>query len=397
MFVSGGCAEAQDVPQDFPWLDEVRIGGATTVPVGGGATHTPYDASVDLQALFSPLSSPADPYDRNLSWLFSPRPLLGASISAEGKTDTAYAALAWDAPIVGPYFAEFSAGGLIHDQNLNQVYSDRASPLTTRFLFHESFAIGRQFGPNWRILAFVDHASNGDLADGNVGLNRVGLLLGDKFGQAVGQSPQAQAPTTPPNIATFSWAGPYLGVDVGLATDQLDFLTPPGATNYKSVSLGGQAGYNWALGLLVLGVEADAAVQNLKGQTLVGGTAFGVNADSRWLATARGRAGVDVSMPFAPYRFLVYGTGGAAFTDVVNGYCLSQCSSAGVYFDQPQTRLGWTAGGGIEVPLAPNATIKLEYLYVDFGDLSFSNAAAANEELTFSEQIIRAGMNFELH
>lgn len=398
--VSGGCAEAQDVSPGFPWLDEVRIGGATTVPVGGGAVGTPYSASVDLQALFTPLPAPAMPYDPALAWLFSPRPLLGVSISAQGRTDTGYAALAWDAPIIGPYFAEFSLGGLVHDQNLNQVYSDRASPLTTRFLFHESFAIGRQFGPDWRLLAFVDHASNGDLADGNVGLNRVGVLLGRKFGQpatAAAEAPEGAAPATPANIAAFSWAGPYLGVNVGLATGQIDFVSPPGPTDYKSVSLGGETGYNWALGVFVVGVEADAAAQNLNGKALVGGTGFGVKAESHWLATARGRLGVDVSMPIVPYRFLVYGTGGAAFTDVTNGYCLSQCATGGAYSDQPQTRVGWTAGGGVEVPLAPNATAKLEYLYVDFGDLSFSNTAAVNEQLTFTEQVIRAGMNFKLY
>jgi outer membrane immunogenic protein len=70
---------------------------------------------------------------------------------------------------------------------------------------------------------------------------------------------------------------------------------------------------------------------------------------------------------------------------------------SGATEDQSQLRTGWTAGGGVEVPLAPTVTVKLEYLYVDFGKLTFSNAAVADEQFTFNEQIFRGGMNFKLN
>jgi outer membrane immunogenic protein len=379
----------------FPWLDEVRIGGATSVPIGGGATGKPLSPSVELQALFSPLPNTIEPYDPNLSWVFSPRPMIGASISVEGKTDTAYAALAWDAPIVGPYFAEFTAGGLIHDQNLNVVYSDRPSPLTTRFLFRESIAVGRQIGPDWRILAFLTHASNGDLASGNVGINQVGVLLGHTFGPGGPPPPQAPPPRKEFSPAGFSWTGPYLGFGVGLATGNIDFVTPPRATDFKSVSLAGTVGYNWQIDRLVLGIEGDGSIQNLTGTVSVPGTTATVTARSRWLATARGRLGVDLALPFTSYRFLLYGTGGAAFTDVANSSCV--CFLNGATEDQSQLRTGWTAGGGVEVPLAPTVTMKLEYLFVDFGKIAFSNPAVADEQFTFDQQIFRGGMNFKLN
>ena len=378
----------------FPWLDEVRIGGATTVPIGGGATGKPLSPSVELEALFSPLPNTIEPYDPNLSWVFLPRPLIGASISAEGKTDTAYAALAWDAPIVGPYFAEFTAGGLIHDQRLNVVFSDRPSPLTTRFLFRESIAVGRQIGPDWRVLAFLAHASNGDLAGGNVGINQVGVLLGHTFGPG-GPPPQAPPPRKEFSPAGFSWTGPYLGFGVGLATGNIDFVTPQRATDFKSVNLAGTAGYNWQIDRIVLGFEGDGSIQNLTGTASVPGATATVTARSRWLATARGRLGVDLALPFSPYRFLLYGTGGAAFTDVANSSCV--CLVSGATEHQSQLRTGWTAGGGVEVPLAPTVTMKLEYLFVDFGKLAFSNPAVADEQFTFDQQIVRGGMNFKLN
>jgi len=378
----------------FPWIDEVRIGGATSVPIGGGATGMPLSPSVELQALFAPLPNPIEPYDPNLSWVFLPRPLIGASISAEGRTDTAYAALAWDAPIVGPYFAEFTAGGLIHDQRLNVVFSDRPSPLTTRFLFRESIAVGRQIGPDWRVLAFLAHASNGDLAGGNVGINQVGVLLGHTFGPG-GPPPQAPPPRKEFSPAGFSWTGPYLGFGVGLATGNIDFVTPQRATDFKSVNLAGTAGYNWQIDRIVLGFEGDGSIQNLTGTASVPGATATVTARSRWLATARGRLGVDLALPFSPYRFLLYGTGGAAFTDVANSSCV--CLVSGATEHQSQLRAGWTAGGGVEVPLAPTVTMKLEYLFVDFGKLAFSNPAVADEQFTFDQQIVRGGMNFKLN
>ena len=32
-----------------------------------------------------------------------------------------------------------------------------------------------------------------------------------------------------------------------------------------------------------------------------------------------------------------------------------------------ETRTGWTAGGGVEFPIAPNWSVFAEYIYIDFG------------------------------
>jgi lipid A 3-O-deacylase len=95
-------------------------------------------------------------------WLFSPRPLVGASISLQGKTNEVYGGLAWHLPIFGPLFAEVSLGGMVHDQTLYQIYPDRQT-LMTRFLFRESIAIGYEINETWRVVAFADHGSNGNL------------------------------------------------------------------------------------------------------------------------------------------------------------------------------------------------------------------------------------------
>ena len=77
-------------------------------------------------------------------------------------------------------------------------------------------------------------------------------------------------------------------------------------------------------------------------------------------------------------------------------------------FDQVSTtKAGWTVGGGAEWKLAPNWSVKAEYLYVDLGtdsstvfytyDISrppgpFTSSIAAS--VRDRENIVRAGINY---
>jgi len=97
----------------------------------------------------------------------------------------------------------------------------------------------------------------------------------------------------------------------------------------------------------------------------------------------RGRAG------YAFDRFMVYGTGGAAFGDLQ--------AAAGVLPFNSTTQVGWTAGAGIEYAFLPNWTAKVEYLYVDLGSQScpFANCAGTATTVSLTENVIRAGINFK--
>jgi opacity protein-like surface antigen len=369
-----------------PWVDEVRVGGTSS-------------ADVQLEALFSPLLPVAKAYDQNWAWLFSPRPFIGASISLQGKTNQIYAGLAWNLLNFGPFFVEASAGGLVHDQDLFQNYADRPSPLTTRFLFRESIAIGYEINPNWRILAFADHGSDGNLGYRNVSVNHFGLLLGARFGHPTNK------PIANSMVSTFDWAGPYAGLSAGMALGKFDFVTPTptvSSSPHRSVNIAGQVGYNWVLGPIVMGVETDYSVQNLNGAATIGQVEE-LSGSSLWLATVRTRIGTDIEIPFVSDHSLIYGTGGAAFSSIAKSFCQKaplQCyvngDVAGGWNTQKEVRSGWTAGAGIELPLARRVTVKFEYLYVNLGKLSFNNGAVTNE-FTFSEQFLRAGMNFKFN
>ena len=93
----------------------------------------------------------------------------------------------------------------------------------------------------------------------------------------------------------------------------------------------------------------------------------------------RARAGIALD------RFLVYGTGGAALTDL-------ELSGGGVCDDQ--TLWGWTAGAGVESMLTDNITARVEYRYTDYEDKTFTLAAApVNSDLT--THTIRGGIGLK--
>jgi outer membrane immunogenic protein len=79
-------------------------------------------------------------------------------------------------------------------------------------------------------------------------------------------------------------------------------------------------------------------------------------------------------------------TGGVAFGSVNTGCC----AAAGAV-STTATRTGWTVGGGVEVMFAPKWSAKLEYLYADLGNTTYSTAVIVVPERV---SVVRAGINY---
>jgi outer membrane immunogenic protein len=204
--------------------------------------------------------------------------------------------------------------------------------------------------------------------------------------------------------AVANWGGFYLGgnVGIGLARDQSTFSA--GGVTFSTVDTavfgavgGGQVGYNWQFGALVLGAEADFDWSNAKGSISAQCASCGpvTNAslehDIDWFGTARGRIG------YAADGWLAYATGGYAFGRVaLKGTATGGGVSASL--TQNATPSGWTIGGGAEVALGPNWSARLEYLYVDLGTINNTIVVAGAPSLTDSARIqmnvVRAGVNY---
>jgi outer membrane immunogenic protein len=181
--------------------------------------------------------------------------------------------------------------------------------------------------------------------------------------------PVAQAPVEAmvPEQASFDWTGFYVGAFGGYGwgetDDGLDSVDIEGAL------AGGTVGYNHQMGQFVVGLEADGAWSGIEGDD----AAFDTSID--WLSTVRGRVG------FALDNFLIYGTGGAAIGEV--------SYDDGIAIDDSDTRVGWTAGGGVEAAVTDNISIKGEYLYVDLGEEEIGGT-----DVDINAHTVKGGINY---
>jgi outer membrane immunogenic protein len=218
----------------------------------------------------------------------------------------------------------------------------------------------------------------------------------------VAPGPAVYAPPTAFRAVT-NWSGFYVGGNIGptMARAQSDFSAGgvPFATNDTALwgaAGGGQAGFNWQSGALVLGAEGDFQWSNLKGSisaqcTVCVATNASLEHDVDWFGTARARVG------YAADGWLAYVTGGYA----VGRVALKGTATGGgvtASLTQNTTPSGWTIGGGTEIALAQHWSAKLEYLYVDLGTVTNTVAIAGAPSLTdracVQMNVVRVGVNY---
>jgi outer membrane immunogenic protein len=152
-------------------------------------------------------------------------------------------------------------------------------------------------------------------------------------------------------ILPFTWSGPYAGAYGAYG------WTTSGGLDATGGFGGGQIGYNFQTGMIVLGVEGDIAGGDIS-QTV--GNSFGIPFTTAFtndtLASLRGRAGLAYN------TWLFYGTvGGGWAHDKISG------NLGGLPFSNEGWLSGWTAGAGVEWSFAPNWSTKLEYLHYGLG------------------------------
>ncbi|MBU6458980.1 MAG: carbohydrate porin, partial [Bradyrhizobium sp.] len=109
--------------------------------------------------------------------------------------------------------------------------------------------------------------------------------------------------------------------------------------------------------------------------------------------TARARLGYTFD------RWLVYGTGGLAWT--YDRLERTQLAGGNIGLGTTEAALlwrwGWTAGAGVEFPVAPGWTAKVEYLVTGFGDgRKLFPAAGQSLDSDLSMQSLRVGLNYQL-
>jgi outer membrane immunogenic protein len=208
------------------------------------------------------------------------------------------------------------------------------------------------------------------------------LLLGTVHAASAADLPVKAPPARAVVGAGYNWSGFYLGANCGVARARSTTEnTGPDFSGFDNGvftrytlkdtawTCGGQVGYNWQSGVFVFGLEAEGGYLDISRSTIFSREPAVTDADFvsvkyRWYATATGRVGI------AWDRALLYAKGGAAWARITNA--AADSSTGGVIDDDDfvsttRTRLGWAAGGGLEYGLAPQWSVKFEYLYMDFG------------------------------
>jgi len=205
----------------------------------------------------------------------------------------------------------------------------------------------------------------------------------------------------------YNWSGFYIGPSVGYGSVNtggvfangrvIPATGKPGFVDLKNLhdrglSGGGQVGYNWQTGPILLGIEGDISavdwddlfIDRQVGESFPASIAplFDLN----FLATVRGRVGL------AADNWLFYVTGGVAFLDG-DFENLSTSSSKDI------SATGGVVGGGIEWGITPNLSVKGEGLYLTFDDstsLSGVRGSVTGDHLDIGDGFVaRVGANWK--
>jgi outer membrane immunogenic protein len=151
--------------------------------------------------------------------------------------------------------------------------------------------------------------------------------------------------------------------------------------NMSGAEAGGLLGYNWQFNKWVVGLEGSGGYlwQRNSNQTEI----FSIPASpdtydvttsfkSHYLATFGPRIG------YAVCRWLPYVTGGLAVGDLDFS---QQLNEHNLFFreggNHSETNVGWMVGGGLQYAITNHWSARVQYQYIDLGDLDFNHHGTA--------------------
>jgi outer membrane immunogenic protein len=246
-----------------------------------------------------------------------------------------------------------------------------------------------------------------------------------------------KAPPPAPVVAAPNWTGFYAGINAGYGwgkspTDengldptvvipaQINGTLPTSLSpNMSGFVGGGQIGYNWQLSKYVVGLETDFDYSAMRGtDTFAVGPIGGFNGMTStqtnkldWLGTTRARFGALLNP-----STLIFATGGVAYgrTNISSNFVKTTgatvCPLGNTLCavgSTSDTRVGWTLGAGVESMIAPNWTVKAEYLYFDLGSVTEPIISTANfgtggtvtmqANAKIQGNVVRVGVNYKFN
>lgn len=184
-------------------------------------------------------------------------------------------------------------------------------------------------------------------------------------------------------VPVANWSGFYIGGHAGYGWGDADYdlfagngYTPAGVAGSFSHTMdgfmgGGHLGFNWQMGAFVAGLEGSFTWSDLRRDNVA--SPFFPATDAfhtrlNWVSTITPRIG------FAANNWLFYVKGGVAFGDIETNITTALPSPVTTN-STSETRVGWTAGAGLEYAFTPNWIIGVEGNYYDFGTITTNQAS----------------------
>jgi outer membrane immunogenic protein len=195
----------------------------------------------------------------------------------------------------------------------------------------------------------------------------------------------AQAP-----LPAHQWTGLYGGLNFGYGIAGISDSAPLAVnTAMYGVLGGGQLGYNYQSGNVVVGIEADIQASNQSNSAtwtipVVGSITVGHKIP--YFGTVRGRLG----FAFTCGCVMAYATLGVAY-----GAYEPYATALGTTVSQTYTKDALVAGVGVEWMVSEKWSLKLEGLYLDTGNvgaLTLPVVGTIHAELR--DAIMRLGVNY---
>jgi len=198
---------------------------------------------------------------------------------------------------------------------------------------------------------------------------------------------KAPPPYTAPQ-AVYNWTGFYIGGNIGGA-----FAGNNSLEGSQARFMGGvQGGFdyqfapNW-----VIGVEAqsDWLTHDNNGVLFPAGSQ--ITTTNNEIGSATGRIGYT----WGPG--LLYVKGGYAFKDNDNLNVVTAGGLPAAFTTSGGNQSGYTVGAGLEYMFAPSWSAKIEYMYYNFGNTTFTSGPIVGARFTDTDNTIKAGINYRFN
>ena len=257
--------------------------------------------------------------------------------------------------------------------------------------------LGIEYNPVDSHARFAEHVSTAIFAKGDSRMRRLAQLLITCSTLAIGvcSASAADMAVRGPRVAAplpmYNWSGFYVGIHGGYGSGSSESTILGDSADIDGWFAGGQIGFNWHLANSpwVFGVEADLSWADIGDSitAVVGPVGVTTATDLDYFGTARLRFGYAID------RVLLYVTGGVAWAhNEVSVTAAGGGFALGVSSDNTHT--GWALGGGLEWALAPNWSMKAEYLYLDFDSETYFSGIGGGFDADGQIHTFKLGLNY---